>query len=133
MADAEIQVIGLREFIRGSHSAEAAAPREVDRAIKTLVASSITPSLQSGLRSQIRRGSGRLAGSVQASGNEARITAVHAGWWVYGGSTHSPRGNTMRTRVPRGRVVGDVVRGAGSAIFVQSEDAIARIADIAEG
>lgn len=133
---AYIQIVGLKGFVRNLRQADADLPKAMRRGLNAIASQIIAPEIQAGIRSSIKRSAGHgLAGSVRAQSNQREGRVIigyanrvkHAGWWIFGGSTKSPRGNTYRERVPGGRVIQPTMERVWPEVVKEMESLMNRL------
>lgn len=117
-----IKVKGLVEFQRALREADKALPRELKRAMDTIATKILLPLILAKMEAEFvlplgdkkdhRHRSGKLRASVRAVSQqragivkEGVAATPYAGWWEFGGSTHSSRGMTERKFVHEGRTL----------------------------
>lgn len=74
---------------------------------------------------------GKLEGTLRARSTqrEGRVilgnaSTPYAGWWEFGGDTHSPRGGVVRAHEPEGRTMYPAVDAATPQIIVEMETVV---------
>lgn len=133
---AAIQIVGLKEFVRDVRRADAGLPKELRLLMNRVGQEILEPEIERRMVSLIKKSQGHgLVPSVRSRSTqrEGRVMAgfarsvEYAGWWEFGGSTHSPRGNTMRERVPGGRTMYPTLRDRMPQIALAMEDVLNQI------
>lgn len=108
-----VQVEGIREFQAALRRADRTLPRELKASMDVIGREILVPEIQDRMKATLRgTGTGKLLGSVRAVSQqragiikEGTARVPYAGWWEFGGHTKSPRGDTSREFIRRGRTL----------------------------
>jgi len=137
-----VAVTGLNEFLRDLRAADSALPKEVRSLLNEIGQGIMEPEIERRMSALIKnsKGNGLLASvRSRSTQREGRVLAgygsrvPHAGWWEFGGTTRSPRGNTFRERVPGGRTMYPALADKENEIQRAAEEALNRLVRLLGG
>lgn len=143
-----IEVIGIKEFQAALREADAALPRELKRGMDVIGREILLPAIIDRMEGQfvLSRGEkkkshnardGSLLKSLRAVSEqragvikEGNARVPYAGWWEFGGTTHSSRGDTSREFIKEGRSVYPALDAKTEEIELEMNHLLARLARI---
>lgn len=119
----KIEMTGLRELQARLREADRALPREIRLGLNEIVNVIMLPAIHAKMQAQFvlplgkkkpggKARSGKLASRTRGTSQqrlgqitEGSAAQPYAGWWEFGGTTHSSRGMTQRTFIHEGRTL----------------------------
>lgn len=138
----QIGFVGLKDVIRDLRKAEGNLPRQIRLLLNEIGEEILVPEIRSRMSGLIKRDAGHgLLRSVRAISTQTsgRVqvgyprSVEHAGWWEFGGDTHSPRGGVVRERVPGGRTVYPTWSAKSGDVRRAMEGVVNQIASMIDG
>lgn len=147
----KIEIQGLREMQARLREAGAALPREIRLGLNEIVNVIMLPRIREKMEAQFvlplgkkkpsgMFRSGKLAQRTRATSQqrlgqitEGGAAQPYAGWWEFGGSTHSSRGMTTREFLHEGRTLYPTLAESTPEIKLAADEMMERLAAIANG
>lgn len=147
----KIELSGLRELQARLREADAALPREIRLGLNEIVNVIMLPRIREKMEREFvlpigkkkpsgKFRSGKLAQRTRGTSQqrlgqitEGSAAQPYAGWWEFGGTTHSSRGFTDRTFIHEGRTLYPTLAEATPEIRLAATAMMDRLAAIVDG
>lgn len=145
-----IRVEGIKELQRALRTADKMLPRELKRGMDVIAREILLPVIASKMEAAFvlplgdKKGthkfrSGKLLESLRAVSQqragivkEGVASTPYAGWWEFGGTTHTSRGSGEREFIHEGRTMYPALHETGPAIEAEMEHVMSALRRIIE-